>query len=410
MHVAFVTSIFPNPAEPTLGMFHRQLAGELRHFCELTVLNPHPWFPPLPAMAPLDRWQKYGRIPRTFTIDGIQALSPKYPMVPAISEGVRPSLMAPALVRAAVSLHASRPVDVVNGLWIYPDGVAAARAARRLGVPLVLTGLGCDINLCLEDAAMRRQILASTTQAAGIIVVSEALKDRLCLEGVNPEKVRVITNGVDTTRFRVRDRRESSARVGLNDDGKKHVLFVGRLAEEKGLLTLIEAFAHLRGRRADVKLHVIGDGPEGDPARARCDAHGMRDDVDFLGARGHDDIASWMAACDLLALPSLREGCPNAVLEALASGRPVVATRVGGVPDLVDDRNGVLVPPLDPEAMSRGLEDALERQWDAAAIRETVSSRSWHHTAAAYAEVFRAACAAGPAPMELAGRTHAARL
>jgi len=302
------------------------------------------------------------------------------------------------LVRAAVSLHASRPVDVVNGLWMYPDGVAAARVARRLDVPLVLTGLGCDINLCLEDGAMRRQILASTTQAAAIIVVSDALKDRLCREGVDPQKVRVITNGVDTTRFHIRDRRESAVQVGLGDDGNKHVLFVGRLAEEKGLLPLLEAFARLRARRSDVKLHVIGDGPEGEAARARCDARGMRDAVDFLGAQTHDQIAAWMGACDVLALPSLREGCPNVVLEALASGRPVVGTRVGGVPDLLDDRNGVLVTPLDAESMSDGLQRALDRRWDATVIRGTVSSRSWQQTAAAYAEVFQAACANAAAP------------
>jgi len=392
MNVAFVTSIFPNPAEPTLGMFHGQLAAELRHFCDMTVLSPHPWFPPLPAVSALERWQKFGRIPAEFTVSGVRALSPKYLMVPAVSETIRPSLMYPSLARAAARLHRARPIDVIDGLWLYPDGIAAAKVARRLRVPLVLTALGCDVNLCLEHPAMRSQILEAVAQAHAVIAVSDALKERLCREGVPPDKVTVITNGVDTATFRIRDRRDVARELGVADDGIRRCLFVGRLAEEKGVLTLIAAMGHLHRKRQDVRLYVIGDGPEAAAARELVASLGLREDVVFLGARQHDEIASWIGACELLALPSLREGCPNVVLEALASGRPVVASAVGGVPDLIGATNGVLVPPQQPEAMSEGIDRALGIAWDEHAIRSTVSDRSWRHTAQAYAAVFRSAC------------------
>jgi len=182
--VAFVTSIFPNPVEPTLGTFHGQLSRELRETCDLSVLSPQPWFPAAPEVAQLERWQRFGRIPREYSVEGVSTFSPKYLMVPGISEAVRPWLMYPELLRVASRLHRKSPIDVINGLWLYPDGVAAAKVAQRLGVPLVLTGLGCDVNICLDEPLKRPQIVAAAHQAHSIIVVSEPLKWRLVAEGV----------------------------------------------------------------------------------------------------------------------------------------------------------------------------------------------------------------------------------
>jgi teichuronic acid biosynthesis glycosyltransferase TuaC len=398
MNVAFVTSIFPNPAMPTLGTFHGQLAAELRRVCNLTVISPHPWFPRLPQMAALERWQQFGRIPARFATAGVEAFSPKYPMVPGVSERVRPRLMAPSLTRLAARLHRARPFDVINGLWMYPDGVAAAAMARRLGVPFVLTGLGCDINDCMDEPALRSQIVRSACDARAVIVVSDALKDRLCAEGVPADQVVVITNGVNTESFRIRDRAASARALGL-PDGVRRLLYVGRLAEEKAPLSLIEAMAALRRVRSDARLYMVGDGPEREAAAQRIAALGLQDDVVLLGARNHDQVAEWIGAGEVLCLPSLREGCPNVVLEALASGRPVVGTNVGGVPDLIDGRNGLLVPPLNPDAMAVAMDAALARSWDPIEVRRSVEDRSWRRTAAAYYDVFRAAAQATlPAP------------
>jgi glycosyltransferase involved in cell wall biosynthesis len=168
-------------------------------------------------------------------------------------------------------------------------------------------------------------------------------------------------------------------------------LYVGRLAEEKGVLSLVAAMAILRRQRSDVKLYVVGDGSERPKAEQLVAENGLTDDVVFLGSRDHQQVASWIGASDLLCLPSLREGCPNVVLEALASGRPVVGTKVGGVPDLIDSRNGRLVPPHQPEALSAALNEVLNIDWDSAAIRHSVEDRSWRRAAGAYERVFRSA-------------------
>jgi glycosyltransferase involved in cell wall biosynthesis len=112
----------------------------------------------------------------------------------------------------------------------------------------------------------------------------------------------------------------------------------------------------------------------------------------FLGTKGPDVVALWLAASDLLCLPSLREGCPNVVLEAMAAGRPVVASRVGGIPDMVGPESGFLVRPEDSDALAEALHSALSAKWDAARIRRSVEDRSWRRTAMAYRDVYVAAC------------------
>src|SRR5205823_8936237 len=105
--------------------------------------------------------------------------------------------------------------------------------------------------------------------------------------------------------------------------------------------------------------------------------HGIGDQVRFCGRKPHAEIPDWMAASDLFCLPSLREGCPNVVLEALSCGRPVVASHVGGVPELLDEATGAMPPPGDADALAGALERTLNRPWSEAALRESVAGRSW---------------------------------
>ena len=306
-------------------------------------------------------------------------------------------LMLPGILRAIVRLHRARRFDVVAGLWLYPDGVAAAWASRWLGVPLVLVGLGCDINVCLDVPAQARQILSAVRRASSVIVVSQNLKDRLCAAGVPAAHVSVVANGVDLERFRPRDRAAAARDLGLTDSGPR-CLYVGRLAEEKGVTYLVEAMRALQARRSGVTLYVVGDGPLRRPCEALVEQYGLGKVVRFVGARDHAEVGSWIAAADLLCLPSLREGCPNVVLEALASGRPVVATRVGDVPDVVHAGNGVLVDPADGAQLAAALDTALAIDWDPEAIRQSMSRRSWTAVAERYYGAFRTAAVGGRGP------------
>ncbi len=396
LRVAFVTSIFPNPEDPTLGAFHEQIAAELSTRCELTVISPHPWFPRLPGPQALEPWLHYARIPRAWQLRGIPVVSPKYAMVPRLSESIRPLLMFPGLLRVMRGLHRSRGFDVIAGLWLYPDGVAAAWVAKWLGVPLVLVGLGCDVNVCLQQPVQAAQLLSAVRQAGEVIVVADNLKEQLCAAGVPPSKIEVIANGVDGERFRPRDRDECARALAMTGTGKRCV-FVGRLAEEKGVGHLIAALHEVVRRGRDVTLSIVGDGPLRGEIATLVARLGLADRVRFVGAQSHENVATWIGASDLLCLPSLREGCPNVVLEALSSGRPVVASRVGGIPDIVDARNGALAEPADSADLANAVDAVLGARWDPEAIRASVGRRSWARVADRYYNVFQASACGGHA-------------
>src|SRR5262249_36781248 len=186
-------------------------------------------------------------------------------------------------------------------------------------------------------------------------------------------RVVVQHNGVDGTEFQIRDKAEARARLKLHPD-RPMILYVGNVKTEKGVGELVEAMARLTRRlgRKDVELCVVGSGEILDKLKARTLELGLGPNIRFAGRQLHTEIPHWMSACDVFCLPSYAEGCPNVILEALASGRPVVASRVGGIPELLTDKNGGMTPAGDAEALADGLAAALARSWDPEARRGTV--------------------------------------
>jgi glycosyltransferase involved in cell wall biosynthesis len=269
------------------------------------------------------------------------------------------------------------PFDVILASWAYPDGVAAAHLAAHLGCPLVTMILGSDLNALARDPALRPQIQWGLGRAQHVITVSAALRERVIELGISADKVIVQHNGVDGAQFTIRDRAAVRAQLGL-PAASPLLCYVGNFKSEKGVDVLVEAMGHLRRcGREDVELALIGSGPLESKLRTRVQELHLESQVRFCGRRGHAEIPDWISAADALCLPSHREGCPNVILEALASGRPVVASRVGGVPELLDERSGVMVPPGDPEALAQGLASVLARQWEPEALRACVEFPSW---------------------------------
>jgi glycosyltransferase involved in cell wall biosynthesis len=250
------------------------------------------------------------------------------------------------LALAARRLARSFRPDVVYAHFLFPAGAAAASAARAAGAGLVLTAHGRDVRnigtLPGVGVATRR-----ATRSARVIAVSDFLRQELVarlpeLEG----RVDVIDCGVDLERFRGRDAAAARARVGWAGE-PPFFLFVGSLDGRKGPVRLAAAFERLGGG----SLALVGDGP------LRAELEG-RAGVRLVGRVPHDEVASWIAAADVLCQPSLVEPFGQAILEALASERSVVATRVGGPPEFVPPEAGVLVDPTSVEAIADGLRAA----------------------------------------------------
>lgn len=369
MKTLLFTNLYPSAAEPTRGVFNQNRFGALARHCEARAVVPVPWWTRARRPASL-----LGVPMENMT--GIPATFPTYWSVPGVPR-LHGRGMALSLAGYIRRLRRDFPFDVLLAAWAYPDGAAAAQFARQADCPLVIMVLGSDINELAERPDLRPQLLAGLQRAQRIVAVSDALRDRLCGLGVPANRVLVQRNGVDGERFRLQDRQAARARLGL-DTATRYLGYIGNFSPEKGCMTLLEAAARLRGiADRSVVLALVGSGAQEETLRARVGTLGIAEQVRFFGRRPHTEIPDWISALDVLCLPSFREGCPNVVLEALASGRPVVASRVGGVPELLNDRNGCMAPAGDSEALADALESALERQWEPESLRATVEYLSW---------------------------------
>jgi glycosyltransferase involved in cell wall biosynthesis len=232
---------------------------------------------------------------------------------------------------------------------LVPAGALAALAAVVARAPLVLTAHGRDVRNIGAIPGVREATRFAARRASAVVAVSDYLRRELLLK--LPEldgKVEVIDCGVDLTRFRGRDPIEARARLGWEGEGP-FVVFVGALEARKNPVRLAQAFERLSAGQ----LALVGDGP------LRAELEG-RERVRFVGRVPHPRVADWIAACDILAQPSTLEPFGQALLEAMASERSVVATRVGGPPEFVPSEAGILVDPLSVDAIEAGLRAAAE--------------------------------------------------
>jgi glycosyltransferase involved in cell wall biosynthesis len=306
MRILLVSQMYPGPAAPDLGVFVRQIADEL---------------------------ERVGNDLERVVIDRRGGSRARY---------------ATLAVRATAAARRFRP-DVVYGHFLFPAGAAAALAAKASGSRLVVTAHGGDVRNVGSIpgvAAVTRGVLR---QADGVIAVSDFLRREL--EAKIPAvrgRVHVIDCGVDLERFEPRDGAEARAETGWEGEDPFY-LCVGTLDERKNVVRLADAFARLGGGT----LAFVGDGP------ARDQLTGRRG-VQLVGRVPHESVPAWVAACDVLCQPSLIEPFGQTVLEALACERPVVATRIGGPPELVTPNSGVLVDPGSAESIERGLREAAE--------------------------------------------------
>jgi teichuronic acid biosynthesis glycosyltransferase TuaC len=378
MRVLVVTKIFPNAVEPLSAPFNRQQLAALGRRCEVEVLAAIPWFPGASALA---RWSPAGKlaaVPRADHIDGLQVRHPRILYLPRFGHAFSAGLYAASVLPAV--LRRRGRFDVLLGSWAYPDGVAAVALGRALGVPTVVKLHGSDIDVLAARPSLRRQLAFALPRAARVIAVSRALADKAADLGVSRDRIDVVTNGVDGELFHPRDRAAARVSLGHAGDTRRWLLYVGRVEEDKGSRELGAAFARLAAARADVRLVVVGEGR----GRAALEEtlRSLGESALFAGPRQLPEIPLWMAACDVLTLPSHHEGTPNVLLEALACGRRVVATRVGGIPDVVHRAElGALVPVGDVDALTAALDAALATPYDAAAVAALGARGGWEDSA-----------------------------
>jgi len=382
MRVAVVTKIFPTSLEPLSAPFNRHQVGELARHCDVDVLVAIPHVPFSRVLSVPERAARLAALPARERVHGVDVTYVRQLYVPRVGLSVAVPLYLASL---RPHLERLRTADVLLATWAYPDGCAAVLTALALDKPCVVKVHGSDVNTVLQRRAARHIAARLLPRADAVVAVSRPLAAELVRLGVPRERVHVVPNGVDTSLFYLRDRAASRRALRVADDVRL-ILFVGRLEPQKGLAELLAAFASVRRGVPGAMLVLIGDGISTSEARARASA--FPDGVArVLGPRPHEDIALWLGACDVLTLPSWAEGTPNVILEALASGRPAVATAVGGIPDvLADPRAGIMVPPKDPAALADALHRALCSEWDPPSVR-AFGPASWSESAASLKDI-----------------------
>jgi sugar transferase (PEP-CTERM/EpsH1 system associated) len=306
--------------------------------------------------------------------------------------GKRPGIDPRAVLRLVALFRRIRPDVVHTRNWGAFDAVPAARLA---GVRVVIHGEHGREAADPEGQDRRRnglRRLLSPLVAQWVTVSNDLRRWLVHRVGIPADRVLTIHNGVDTTRFAERDREAAREALGL-EPGRPVVGTVGRLDPVKDHVRLVTAFRSVVARRPDALLVICGDGPLRNELRRAVEAAGLQGSVRLLGER--DDVPRVLAAFDVFTLPSIAEGISNTILEAMATGLPVVATRVGGNPELVEDGvTGRLVEPRRAEVLAQALLDylndpVLTRLHGKAARQRCVTEFSLERMAARYRALYR---------------------
>ncbi len=377
LRIAVVTAHFPSAAQPTHGRPAYETLRVLSRMCEVQVFYPHAVYPSL--LKPRSRTYDVQDV--SYSLPDVKVGYYDYPVLPLVSRPFNGWVAARVLLP---HVRGFAP-DLIFSYFLYPDGYAALKIARALSVPVVAMGVGSDVHSIGDRfSAMHTRTLARNADC--MLAISDDLRQRIVSMGAPPEKTRALLSGCDLSVFHVRDREEARRKLGIEPDAEA-VVYIGRMDVKKGLRELVEAAASLHPDRPNLQVYMVGEGPDRPLVESAIAANNAGAYVQLRPSCSFDGVAMWMVAANIVTLPSYMEGLPNVVLEALACGRPVVATRVGGIPEIMSDECGRLVPSRDSNTLAEALGLVLDRTWDAAAVSAS-RGRGWDTVAAELLEIF----------------------
>jgi glycosyltransferase involved in cell wall biosynthesis len=391
------STLYPSSTRPIHGIFVEARLRELLAAggVQARVVAPVPWFP---FRSP--HWGAFARLastPATEHRHGITVMHPRYPLPPKVGMHVAPLALALGALPALGQLRREGfDFDLIDAHYYYPDGVAAALLARWFSRPLIITARGSDINQIGRYALPRTMMRWAAKAAFRSICVSAALAEAMTAMGVPRNAISVVRNGVDASRFRPMDRAEVRRGLGVVDDPL--IIAVGNLVEAKRHHLVIAALASIRPEFPGAGLAIVGEGPLGPALQRSAREAGVADRVRFVGRVDQEHLCRWYNAADLTVLASEREGLPNVLLESMACGTPVLASRVGGVPEAIDSEEvGCAVDVADAATLAAAMRAQLRRHRDRDVVRRHALTRSWAETSRSLAEILHSCVAASRA-------------
>lgn len=378
MRILTLSTLFPAASRPNFGIFvERQTAAlaALPGF-DVIVINPI-------GLAPWPLAQKeLSTLPEQELWRGLSVFRPRFTAIPKIGGRLNPGMIAHTVLPLARRLHAEEPFDLIDAEFFYPDGPAAMRLSDALGIPFTVKARGADIHHWPKVSGCVPQIMQAAGKAAGLLAVSGALRDDMVSLGMDAGKIRVHYTGLDKQRFCPRDRTVAKASLGITGP---LLLSIGALIQRKRQDLLIEALPHL----PDATLMLIGKGEAEPDYRALAMKLGVENRIRFMGSIAHDDLPALLNAADVMALVSNSEGLANAWVEALACGTPIVASKVGGAPELVRSPDAGRLVERNVDDIVVALSELLAHPIPQERVAAQVAHFSWDENARTLAELFR---------------------
>ncbi len=383
MRILLFSTLFPNAAAPTHGVFveNRLRAYLQKYDADVRVVAPVPWFPF--SQRVFGAYSKFARAPEEEVREGVTVYHPRYALAPKVGMKDAPDALARCFRRTLAELRAEGwAPDLIDAHYLYPDGVAAAAVAREFEIPFALTARGTDVNLIPTYEEPRERILDAIVKADAVITVADALKTELVELGALEGKITTLRNGVDLNTFR--PLRRGRIREAMEVSGPV-IASVGHLIERKGHNLVIDALAHI----PDATLLIVGDGEEKRALKRQAKQADLSDRVRFFGAVPHEDMIGIYNAADVLVLASSREGWPNVLLEAMACGTPCVASDVWGNGEVISSSEaGRLARDRSAEAIAEATNSLLAAPPERSTVRAHAQAHSWQATVDGMHDIF----------------------
>lgn len=377
--IVVLSTLFPSATQPGAGLFIRERMFRVGEHLPLTVVAPQAWFPGQSVIAMIR--SNYRIASQTFeTQSGFDVYRPRAICAPRLGRRWDGRSIALAALPTVRRLIKAGKCDIIDAHFAYPDGYAASLLGKWFDLPVCVTLRGTEPRH-LSHPALRSRVLAGLHAATRVFSVSNSLRQLVVQAGIVADKIEVIGNGVDTTKFFPVDRHTARATLGIPLDAKV-MITVGALVERKGFHRVIAQMPKLLRTFPNLVYLIIGGvSSEGDWSlrlRRQVKALDLAERVKFLGAMKPEALRLPLSAADVAVLASSNEGWANVILEAMACGVPVVASNVGGNAEVVCHQElGEIYDPDEDSALFAALSHALAKSWNAKAIIGYATQNGW---------------------------------
>ncbi|MDP4536382.1 glycosyltransferase [Alkalimonas collagenimarina] len=350
-----ITNLYPLPWAPHRASFNKQQFDLLAEHVSLRIMVLVPW----------REWLQHKKDYSKSSQATQQLCYVPYFQLPGFGRSLTPWFQRFAIARSKKWIEQSPPSHIIAS-WAFPDAIACLMYAKNKPVEVLVKTHGTDINEHTLYPKRRKIMARWLKEAKTIFCASQALATKVIELGIPSTQVYTNYNGVNSAIFYPEAQTTSSERL----------LFVGNLLETKGVFELIDAFIAI-AETTPASLHFVGQGPAMAELQRKATAAGLSERIHLHGALPLTDVAEHIRQAAVVVLPSYREGVPNVLLEACACGVPVVATRVGGIPEVVTNETGILVDAKNSNALAEAISTALAKPWQKSAIVQHAARFNW---------------------------------